>query len=78
MSVEDDILAFIDLVYEAAFDSTQWPAALISLADNMKTRVLQPDGAWEHIWPAEGETPLNAQEYFVAQAREAVLRQGEE
>ena len=37
MSVEDDILAFIDLVYEAAFDSTQWPAALISLADNMKT-----------------------------------------
>jgi hypothetical protein len=37
MSVEDDILAFIDLVYEAAFDSTQWPAALICLADNMKT-----------------------------------------
>jgi len=37
MSVEDDILAFIDLVYEAAFESTQWPAALISLADNMKT-----------------------------------------
>ena len=48
------------------------------LSDNMKTRVLGPDGAWEHIWPAEGETPLNAQEYFVAQAREAVLRQGEE
>ena len=48
------------------------------LSDNMKTRLLRPDGSWEHIWPAEGETPLNAQEYFVAQAREAVLRQGEE
>ena len=48
------------------------------LSDNLKTRVLTRDGAWEHIWPAEGETPLNAQEYFVAQAREAVRRQEEE
>ena len=48
------------------------------LSDNMKTRILKPDGTWEHIWPGEEETPLNAQEYFVAQAREAVLRQGEE
>ncbi|MFA4965555.1 MAG: polyphosphate kinase 1 [Thermoleophilia bacterium] len=40
------------------------------LADNAKTRVLRPDGAWEHIWPGEGEDPLNAQEWFVAQARE--------
>ena len=44
----------------------------VYLNDNMKTRILRPDGSWEHIWPAEGEEPLNAQEYFVAQAREAV------
>jgi len=48
------------------------------LADNMKTRVLRPDGTWEHIWPGEGEEPLNAQEWFVTQAREAVRRQEEE
>ena len=50
----------------------------VYLSDNMKTRVLQPDGSWEHIWPADGAEPLNAQEYFVAQAREAVRMQGEE
>ncbi len=48
------------------------------LADNQKTRVLHHDGSWEHVWPADGEKPLNAQELFVAQAREAVLSQGEE
>ena len=47
-------------------------------SDNMKTRVLHPDGAWEHIWPADGEEPLNAQEWFVAQAREAVRTQEDE
>jgi polyphosphate kinase len=41
------------------------------LADNQKTRVLHPDGTWEHVWPAEGEKPLNAQDWFAAQAREA-------
>jgi len=48
------------------------------LADNMKTRVLRPDGSWEHIWPGEGEEPLNSQEWFVSQAREAMRRQGDE
>ncbi len=47
----------------------------VYLADNMKTRVLHGDG-WEHIWPAEGEAPLNSQEWFVARAREAA--RGEE
>jgi hypothetical protein len=37
MSIEDDILASIDLIYEASFDSTLWPRALISLADNIGT-----------------------------------------
>ena len=50
----------------------------VYLRDNMKTRVLSPDGSWEHIWPAEGENPFNAQEWFVAQARDAVRRQLEE
>ena len=48
------------------------------LSDNMKTRVLRPDGSWEHIWPADGEEPLNAQERFVTQAREAVRKQEDE
>ncbi len=46
------------------------------LADNLKTRVLHADGSWEHAWPAAGEQPLNAQEWFVARAREAA--RGEE
>lgn len=46
------------------------------LNDNMKTRVLHADGSWEHLWPAEGEQPLNSQEWFVARAREAA--RGEE
>jgi polyphosphate kinase len=50
----------------------------VYLRDNMKTRVLHADGVWEHVWPGDGEEPLNAQEWFVTQAREAVLRQGEE
>jgi len=37
MSIEDDLLASIDLIYGASFDSTLWPRALISLADNMRT-----------------------------------------
>jgi polyphosphate kinase len=48
------------------------------LSDNMKTRVLRPDGTWEHIWPADGEEPFNAQERFVTQAREAVRKQEDE
>ncbi len=35
MSIEDDLLASVDLIYEASFDSTLWPRALISLADNV-------------------------------------------
>ena len=41
----------------------------------MKTRVLRGAG-WEHIWPVEGEEPLNSQDWFVARAREAA--RGEE
>ena len=37
MGSEDELLASIDLIYEASFDSTLWPKALISLADKMKT-----------------------------------------
>jgi len=37
MSIEDDLLASIDLIYGSSFDSTLWPRALISLADNMRT-----------------------------------------
>jgi PAS domain-containing protein len=35
MNREDDILALLDLIYEATFDSTQWPAVLTRLADTM-------------------------------------------
>jgi hypothetical protein len=35
MSIEDDVFTLIDLIYEAAFDSTLWPTALTRLADTM-------------------------------------------
>jgi hypothetical protein len=37
MGMEDDLLALIDLFYEAAFDSTLWPTALTRLADTTGT-----------------------------------------
>jgi hypothetical protein len=33
MGMEDDLLALIDVIYEASFDSTQWPTVLTGLAD---------------------------------------------
>jgi len=47
------------------------------LADNQKTRVLAADGAWAHVSPADGEEPLNAQEWFVARAREMAIDESE-
>ncbi len=47
------------------------------LADNMKTRVLTADGSWTHIWPKDGEEPRNAQEWFVARAREVAVDESE-
>jgi polyphosphate kinase len=41
----------------------------VYLRDDLKARRLLPDGTWEHVWPAEGAQGLNAQEWFVAQAR---------
>jgi len=43
----------------------------------MKTRVLAADGSWSHIWPQDGEEQRNAQEWFVARAREAAVDEGE-
>lgn len=37
MDLDDDLLGFIDLIYEAAVNSARWPAALIRLADITKT-----------------------------------------
>ena len=37
MGMEDDLLALIDLIYEATFDSTLWPTALTRLADTTGT-----------------------------------------
>ncbi len=47
------------------------------LADNQKTRVLGADGAWTHVVPSDGEDPLNAQEWFLSQAREAAIDEDE-
>ncbi len=33
--------------------------------DNVKARVMQPDGTYEHRHPAPGEEPLNSQEWFI-------------
>ena len=37
MGMEDELLALIDLIYEASFDSTLWPTALTRLADTTGT-----------------------------------------
>jgi polyphosphate kinase len=47
------------------------------LADNQKTRVLGADGVWTHLRPQDGEEPLNAQEWFVARARETAVDESE-
>jgi polyphosphate kinase len=47
------------------------------LADNVKGRVLHADGSWERLRPGDGEAPLDAQEYFVARARQAARERGE-
>ena len=36
--------------------------------DNAKTRILQPDASWEHV-DRRGRTPLNAQEFLLANAK---------
>lgn len=35
------------------------------LADNVKARTLRADGTWERVRPAEGETPVSAQAWFL-------------
>lgn len=47
------------------------------LADNQKTRTLAADGSWTQVAPADGQEPLNAQEWFVAQARESSVDMSE-
>jgi polyphosphate kinase len=45
--------------------------------DDMKTRALAADGSWTHVGPEDDEEPLNAQEWFVARAREQALDESE-
>ena len=47
------------------------------LADNVKGRVLHADGTWERLSPGPAEEPLDAQEHYVARARETVRERGE-
>ncbi|MCS6871383.1 MAG: polyphosphate kinase 1 [Anaerolineae bacterium] len=42
----------------------------IEMADTVKARVLRPDGTYERVLPAEGETPLDAQHWFMEHARD--------
>jgi polyphosphate kinase len=41
------------------------------LRDNLKSRVLHPDGAYTRVEVAEGDTPINAQEVFLRLATNA-------
>ena len=47
------------------------------LGDTAKTRVLGADGSWTRVRPADDAEPLNAQEWFVSQAREQALANDE-
>ncbi len=42
----------------------------VQLADNVKARVMKPDGTYERRAPAEGEAPLRSQVRFMESARE--------
>jgi polyphosphate kinase len=42
----------------------------VQLADNVKMRVMRPDGTYERRAPAEGEAPLRCQSRFMESARE--------
>ncbi|MBQ5333152.1 MAG: polyphosphate kinase 1, partial [Oscillospiraceae bacterium] len=46
----------------------------IMMKDNLKARIQLPDGSYERICPAEGETPLSAQQYFIDEAAEAATK----
>ena len=39
----------------------------VYLRDNVKTRLMQPDGSYIQLKPKEGETPINSQAWFLAQ-----------
>lgn len=41
----------------------------VYLADNVKARLMQPDGSFIRLKPKEGETAVNAQELFLARER---------
>ncbi|NDJ85080.1 MAG: polyphosphate kinase 1 [Chloroflexi bacterium] len=41
----------------------------IQLADNVRARVLQSDGTWQRLSPAEGEKPLDSQEWAIKYSR---------
>lgn len=47
------------------------------LDDTVKTRVLAADGSWTHVSPEGDAEPLNAQEWFVARAREQAVDESE-
>ncbi len=42
----------------------------VQLADNVKARVMRPDGTYERRTPGEGEAPLRSQSRFMESARE--------
>jgi len=50
----------------------------VMLADNLKTRVLQADGAYVHVAPAEGEEPQRSQLRFLELARARAEQQNVE
>ncbi|WP_155818039.1 hypothetical protein [Anaerolinea thermophila] len=41
------------------------------LKDNVKARIMQPDGSYKRLKPQPGEPIINAQETFIARRREA-------
>jgi hypothetical protein len=68
MGMEDDLLALIDLIYEASFDSTLWPTALISLADTTGTAQVSPTS------PTEGAGRRQAAEILGTQLQRSALQ----
>ena len=46
----------------------------VYMRDNLKARVMQPDGEYAHVWPSDGDEPLESQAWFLQHAAERAAR----
>ncbi len=60
-------------IYDTSLRSQLWQILNIYWQDNCKSWVLNTDGTYTKITPADGENPFSAQEYFLGQTKQSKL-----